>query len=68
MGKNRFEKLCDYGYSAYYLFDDGSVRRGINPETARMIYTETPISRGYREFIPTDSLFKAMEEKGLIKE
>lgn len=60
------EKLCDYGASAYYLFDDGSVRRGISPEKTRVVYTVTPISRGYREFMPTDKLFKAMEEKGLI--
>jgi hypothetical protein len=68
VGKNRFEKICDYGMSAYYLFDDGTVRCGINPETARTIYTVTPISRGYREFMSTDRLFKAMEEKGLIKD
>jgi hypothetical protein len=66
MNGNLKEKLCDYGASAYYLFTDGSVRCGVNPETARMIYTVTPISRGYREFMPTDALFKAMKERGLI--
>jgi hypothetical protein len=62
------EKLCEYGASTYYLFTDGSVRCGISPETARMIYTVTPISRGYREFMPTDELFKAMEQRRLIHE
>lgn len=63
-----FEKLCDCGYSTYYLFNDGSVRCGINPETARMVYTVTPISRIYREFMTTNKLFIAMKERGLIKD
>lgn len=62
------EILCEYGASTYYLFDDGSIRCGINPETSRIVYTNTPIPSGYREFMPTDKLFKAMKEKGLIKD
>ncbi len=61
------KKLCDYGASKYYLFDDGSVRCGTNPETARMVYTVTPIHPGYREFMPTNKLFEAMKKEGLIK-
>ncbi len=63
-----FEVLCKFGESTYYLFDDGSVRRGMAPETARVIYTETPISAVYREFMPTNDLFIAMKERGLIED
>ena len=66
MGKC-IKKLCDFGMSAYYLFDDGSVRSGVSSEKAKIVYTVTPIHPGYREFMPTDELFIAMKKNGLIK-
>lgn len=59
------QKLCEYGATNYWLFDDSSVRVGRTPENSQVVYTITPIKRGYREFM-SSTLANAMEENNLF--
>jgi len=65
-GMNDEKHLCWYGDTEYFLKEGAVYRRAKSSDKAFIVYSETPIKRGYREFMNA-FLIKAMEENDLFK-
>lgn len=62
------KQIGQYGATEYYLNSDGSVSElyAYGEGEEKIIYTKTPIKRGYKEFM-TLELAEAMERNNLFK-
>lgn len=57
--------LCWYGDSEFYLKDNRVFCRARDSDASRLIYSNTPIKRGYRQFMCVE-LANALENNGLF--